>query len=552
MHPYIIGLSLLPLLSGKQSAMPPVEALLYSTMPSTNAHRPEMAMDGDAETSFRSVYGMEDGDDFRVLLSRPIEVRSIRISTGSGKDDLLTEAFLETSEDGTTYKKAATFNAEGIASTTSIDKPVAAIRIRMNPRKSATHLQIKEISIDSPTPVAHAQIGPARGFIDVSRAPDLANWATKAEKQMESFWPDTAALLYTDGFITPNSVNVIYRSGPDVTPVAATGGGVMTVNVAYARAHPDDTGLAVHETAHVVQSGGSPGWLVEAIADYIRWIKYEPENFTYSINLRTGTMHDPYRNGAAFLGWCELHYDSKLVTKLNEATRFGRYRDSLFEQYCGKPIDALYKEFIAAYKADKAHLLVKPIPASMQPRELPKVSGQTTSVTVPFGKVGFYADGAKFSGDGGLDEGGAAFSANLLKGSVTSNGVTFNLGAPGSPNILVANGQTLSLTGSHKSLWILAAAVDGGQHDQTITVTYEDGTTKKIEQNFSDWFAPEDFPGEARAVKMPYRNMADGSRDPRWFYAYAYGIALDGTKGVRSITLPSNPNIRVLSVSLAD
>jgi len=552
MQPYILAVSLLSLIAHRQEATPPVEAFLYSTMPSTSAHRPEMSMDGDAKTSFRSFYGMDDGDDFRILLSRPIPVRSIRISTGSDGDDLLTNAYFETSADGTTYVKAGSFDATGVAETKLTDKPVSAIRIKMNPRHSASHLQISEIVIDSAVPIAHVQSGPPRGFIDTSRTPDLAGWAAIAEKKMESFWPDTAALLYTDGFITPNAVNVIYRTGPNVTPVAATGGGVMTVNGAYARSHPDDTGLVVHEAAHVIQSGGSPGWLVEAIADYIRWIKFEPENFTYSINLRTATMHDPYRSGAAFIGWCELHYDSRLATKLNEATRFGHYKDSLFEQYCGKPIEVLYKEFIAAYQADKAHLLMKPMAPGMQPRELPKVSGQTSAVNVPFDQVGFYADGAKFSESLGFDQGGAAFSGALLKAPVTSHGVTFNLGSPGSPNILVANGQVLNLSGTHKSVWVLAAAVDGGQHDETVTVTYQDGTATEVVQNFSDWFVPEDFPGEVRALKMPYRVMSDGSRDPRTFYAYAYGFPLDGTKAVRSITLPKNPSIRILSVALAD
>jgi hypothetical protein len=522
-------------------------------MPSTTPYRPELAMDGDAKTSFRSYYGMGDGDGFTVILSRPIPVRSIRVTTGSeSSDDLLTDAFVETSADGTTYAKAASFGNDGVATANSLKSPVMALRIRMNPAKAISRLQIREITIDSPVAIANVSRGPGRGFVDVSQFPELTAWAAEAEKKMRSFWADSAALLYSDGFVTPNAVNVLYRSGPDVTPVAAAGGGVMTVNADYARKNPKDTGLTVHEAAHVIQSGGSPGWLIEAIADYIRWIKYEPENFTYAIDLKKLNPHDPYRNGAAFLGWCELHYDNKLVTKLNDATRFGRYRDSLFEKYCGKPIEALYEEFIAAYRADKANLLVKPLPAAMRPRELPTVAGATTSVTVPFTQVGVMADGAKFAGDGGFDDGGAAFSAALLKSPVTTKGVTFSLGAPGASNILVARGQTIPLTGSPKSLWILASAVDGGQRDQTVTVTYEDGTTTQFAQNFSDWFQPEDFPGEVRAVKMAYRNMGDGSRDPRPFYAYAYGYPLDATKRVRSVTLPQNPNLRVLAISVAN
>src|SRR5579871_5464196 len=59
-----------------------VEALIYSTMPSTAAHRPEMALDGDPNTYFKTVYGMGDGDDFLILLSRPIPLQSVHIITG--------------------------------------------------------------------------------------------------------------------------------------------------------------------------------------------------------------------------------------------------------------------------------------------------------------------------------------------------------------------------------------------------------------------------------------------------------------------------------------
>ena len=62
-----------------------VEALVYTTMPSTTAHRPEMALDGDADTYFKSAYGMSEGDTFLVLLSQPIPVQSLHILTGDAE-----------------------------------------------------------------------------------------------------------------------------------------------------------------------------------------------------------------------------------------------------------------------------------------------------------------------------------------------------------------------------------------------------------------------------------------------------------------------------------
>ena len=186
------------------------------------------------------------------------------------------------------------------------------MRIHLNPNASVPALVIREIALGSRVPVARTLLGPGRGFIDLSQAaPDqmagLPDWADRAEKQMESFWPDTAALLYTDKFLTPNMVNVVYKTGPDVTGVAATGGGVMTVNTAWCKGHPDDTGLTVHETAHVIQAYPSynPVWLIEGIADYVRWIRFEPQNYHPRINVQTATYHDSYRTTATFLAWCE-------------------------------------------------------------------------------------------------------------------------------------------------------------------------------------------------------------------------------------------------------
>src|ERR1019366_218731 len=174
--------------SGKQL---PVEALIYSTMPSTWEHRPAMAMDGDLSSTFQSDGGMDDGDTFLVLLSRPISVQSIQVSTGdSDGNDRLVDAQLQTSVDAVSFTRVADFGKEGIASSDLRNRMVAALRIRMNPRKGSPKLVIKEIAILSFTTISHVQYGPGRGFYDVSQSPDLAGWAAKAESEMEAFWPD--------------------------------------------------------------------------------------------------------------------------------------------------------------------------------------------------------------------------------------------------------------------------------------------------------------------------------------------------------------------------
>jgi hypothetical protein len=558
------ALSLCAVLGGTralaQTATAPIlaEALLYSTMPSTFDHSPAMAMDKDAKTYFKSVYGMGDGDDFMVLLSKPIPVESIRIATGDEEgQDLLTDGFIEVSADGSTFTKAGDFDKKGALAASLNKKPVLALRIRVNSGRSLPSLLIREIEIKSSAPIAHAQLGPGRGFNDISQAPDLAQWATKAESQMEAFWFDTQSLLYSDKFITPNKINIVYKTGPDVTPVAATGGGVMTVNSQWCRAHPEDTGLTVHEMAHSVQSmiAYNPVWLIEGIADYVRWIKFEPENYKARINVEKATYKDSYRTTATFLGWLELHYDSKLVTKLNHATRFGTYREEMFKEYCGKEVSALWAEFIADYKASPDTIVTPKIAPADRPRVAPTVAANASvpvDLAPHFDAIGIVGDRARFDLASGFDGGGAAYSAALLGEKPTYRNVTFAVGKAGAPNVVTAKGKTIALpAGSYKSLWLLGAAIEGAQIGQTLTVAYADGTTDTLYQNFSDWFQPQRYPGEGRGVRMSYRNLSDGSKDPRTFYAYAYGFAVNPAKTVKSVSLPSNDFVKIVGITLA-
>ena len=521
------------------------------------AHNPEMALDGDPNSYFKSVYGMSSGDDFTVLFSRPLPVRSMRISTGNlDGDNLLTKGYVEVSSDGETYKRAAAFDDKGVASGNLSGERVAALRIKVDAGSGLSSLILREITLDSPMAISYVGWGAGRPFAGNAVPADLKTWAAKADVQMRDFWGDMAAQLYTDNFITPNKVNVFYRTGPDVTPVAATGGGEMTINTAWARAHPDDTGLTVHEVVHVVQSMSAydPVWLIEGTADYLRWVKFEPQNFTYNITAKSN-YNDSYRTTGAFLGWVELHYDSRIVSKLNRDTRFGQYKKENWKKYTGKDVEVLWQEFLTAYRADPVGVLTLTLDAADRPRALPVVA-PNSSIAVnlaPFyNAMGIAREGAAFGADAGFDGGGAAFSGKDIGAALETKNVKFNLGVPGANNIVAAQGQTIMLpAGKYASLWMLGAATEGGQRGQQFVVNYADGSQQTLAQNLSDWYAPQEFPGESRAIKTPGRLLMDGSRDARPFSLYSYGFGLDASKTVKSLTLPNNRNVKIAGVALA-
>ena len=60
------------------------------------------------------------------------------------------------------------------------------------------------------------------------------------------------------------------------------------------------------------------GWLVEGIADYIRFYHYEPQT-KLTLNPRRASYKDGYRTTAMFLAWVEKNQEKGIVRKLNEA-----------------------------------------------------------------------------------------------------------------------------------------------------------------------------------------------------------------------------------------
>ena len=142
-----------------------------------------------------------------------------------------------------------------------------------------------------------------------------------------------------------------------------------------------------------------------------------------------------------------------------------------------------------------------------------------------------------------------AYSATLLGTSLTWNGNTFSFGAAGTADAV--SNVTLPLpAGNFSTLSMLATAVNGNQTNQLFTVNYSDGTSTTFTQSLSDWFTPQNYPGESQALTMPYRITPNGSLDNRTFYLYGYSFALNSAKTPVSLTLPKTRAVVVLAVHL--
>lgn len=193
---------------------------------------------------------------------------------------------------------------------------------------------------------AAAAGGGVKVTTDTSEVPELAPWANEARALVEEWHPRIAALLASDGFTPPTAVALVFKK--DMKGVAGTAGDRITIASRWVRDHPDDRGMVVHELTHVIQSypPTRDGWLVEGIADYVRFYHFEPGT-RITIDPRRASYRDGYRTAARFLDWAQRTYDPRLVRTLNAALREKRYRPELFRSSTGKSLDALWAEFVA-------------------------------------------------------------------------------------------------------------------------------------------------------------------------------------------------------------
>jgi len=210
--------------------------------------------------------------------------------------------------------------------------------------------------------VIPADHGRCKITIDTTAAPRLAGWADhKLAPVLARWYPRIVALLPSPGFTAPTHYTITVKH---MDGVAYTTGTHVFVSEQWIQdqMNGEAIGSLVHESVHVVQQYGwgrrdhpnatrSPGWLVEGMADYIRWFKYEPQSHGADIvwmrQLRNFTPRydDSYRVTANFLDWVTQKDDPKIVTQLNAAMREGRYTDDLWKQYTGRTVQELGREW---------------------------------------------------------------------------------------------------------------------------------------------------------------------------------------------------------------
>lgn len=325
----------------------PVAAVVESTLATDAGNIRQFVFDGNPDTYFASAANASKADHLTLTFDKPVAVTSVAVATGLPKGDSVLDAgTLEGSADGKAFEPLAKFTG-GTAAAKPGGKMLVALRIR--PGGDLRHpLVIREITLVSEPAVAAFRY-PVEFHAD-SDDPAMQAWAEKAARVCERQYGMICDELKSDGF-TPRTV-VTMNLKTDYKGVAATSGGRITGSVKFFKDHPDDVGAMVHEAAHVVQSyrtRGNPGWLVEGIADYVRFYRFEPDKQKPPRPERA-RYDGSYRVTARFLNFVAEKYDKELVRKLNKAMREGEYKPEIWKVLTKKSVEELGEEWKESLK----------------------------------------------------------------------------------------------------------------------------------------------------------------------------------------------------------
>jgi len=225
------------------------------------------------------------------------------------------------SRPGKVYLQGTRFTDQNIALGGTYSYQVEAVDSNKAVSARSTSLQVTMPSQTTPVP----QIN-----IDTSATPDLANWANSAVlPELRVWYPKIADLIAFPDYTPTSSYTIVFDPNAQGVASTDTANAVITVSADYARKNPDDLGMFVHESTHIIQKalGYSRGWIIEGTADWAREFPYHDRDPV--VPLATDSYIEGYSMGSYLLNWTDAHYgNGMLVRSLNVALHSGWYSDT--------------------------------------------------------------------------------------------------------------------------------------------------------------------------------------------------------------------------------
>jgi len=183
------------------------------------------------------------------------------------------------------------------------------------------------------------------------------------------------------------------------------------------------------------------------------------------------------------------------------------------------------------------------------------------SLAASYNDVGITADSD--TAPGNYDGGGASFSETALTNAgaapgatITSSGISFTFPnvAAGSDDNTVAEGQTITMSGSGTLGFLVSGSY--GPASGTGTITYTDGSTQSYTLNAPDWFSTSPPSGGAVAVSSAYQNRQGNTTYAGSGDIFSETVTLTAGKTIASVTLPpggalttGTPAVHVFAIS---
>ncbi|MBO7684537.1 MAG: hypothetical protein J6T51_07420 [Kiritimatiellae bacterium] len=198
----------------------------------------------------------------------------------------------------------------------------------------------------------HFAGGVARGpefeyRFDASAAPELDDWMQhKMAPAIRKWYPKLVEMFPSEGWKPYRKLTFRFR---EIDVPAYASGSEVVFDRKWIKENPGDVGCGIHELFHVVQGDyrNAPGWLLEGIADYVRWYLYEPESHGCDMDLSSDEVHydGAYRVSANFLDFVERKHPGT-VRELNALCRRGKYDEKTYwKKRTGKGVKELEAEW---------------------------------------------------------------------------------------------------------------------------------------------------------------------------------------------------------------
>ncbi len=183
----------------------------------------------------------------------------------------------------------------------------------------------------------------------------------------------------------------------------------------------------------------------------------------------------------------------------------------------------------------------------------PGSSSAAATVSLPYPSFAAAINNTGISDDANptaanFDGGGASYSGQALAAATpslipgatfTHDGLSFTWpkAQPGTPDNVVAGGQTIPASGSGSTLGLLGAC-DYGSAAASGTITYTDGSTQPFTIGYADWWSNAPTAGDDTLTSIPYINTPTGRLNQQVSLYYA-PVPLAAGKTVKYLTLPN-------------